>query len=303
MNETPIVAVPASAISNFLKRPLAGDDFEISCLTVFPAEQSNSICFLANLGAVSRDMDPVQNVLVITPEQNAKSLLDIGYSVITSDFPKYDLASAVKALMLPRPKAQIHESAVIGPDVEIGKDVTIGPHCVLEGRIVVGDNCVLGANNTLMNDVVLSQEVRIRNGAVLGEDAYSFGFGPDEDSIRFPCTGGLRIGKYVEIGNNVVISRGVHQNTILRDGSRVNDLAHIGNTVIVEENSLVMAQCDISSRVRIGKACWIGQSAVVRQGVHIADRAMVGAGSVVVKDVPENKVVVGTPAAVIRDRY
>jgi hypothetical protein len=58
MNETPIVAVPASAISNFLKRPLAGDDFEISCLTVFPAEQSNSICFLANLGAVSRDMDP-----------------------------------------------------------------------------------------------------------------------------------------------------------------------------------------------------------------------------------------------------
>jgi UDP-3-O-[3-hydroxymyristoyl] glucosamine N-acyltransferase len=303
MNESSIVAVSASAISQFLKRPLAGDDFEVRGLTVFPAEKGHSICFLARLGVESKNIDPVENVLVLTPEQNAQDLLDLGYSVITSDFPKYDLALAVKTLMLPRPAAQIHDTAVIGPDVKIGKDVTIGPHCVFDGQIDIGDNCVIGANNTLKNDVVLSEGVHLRNGAVLGEDAYSFGFGPEDESVRFPCVGGLRIGRNVEIGNNVVISRGVHQNTILRDGSRVNDLAHIGNSVIVEENSLVMAQCDISSRVRIGKACWIGQSAVVRQGIHIADRSMVGAGSVVVKDVAENKVVFGAPAAVIRDRY
>ena len=303
MSRTSLGTVLASEIARFLGRSLVGEDFQVRNLSGFPAEQENSLCHLVADAALPEPLARVRQSLVLTSKEQSRALLDCGYSTIESEHPKYDLAVAVNELMVPRPQAGIHGTVSIGPNVSIGQNVTIGPFCLLDGYINIGNSCVLGAQITLKNDVLLENEVRIRNGAVLGEDAYSFGFGPNGESVRFPCVGGLRIGNKVEIGNNVVISRGVHENTVLADGSRVNDLAHIGNSVIVGKNSLVMAQCDISSRVRIGEGCWVGQSAVVRQGIRIADRAMVGAGSVVVKDVPENTVVVGNPAAVIRDRF
>lgn len=226
------------------------------------------------------------------------ALRSVGYAVIATDYPKYDLARAVEGVMRPPVGVGIHPSAVLDPDVEIGERVSIGPGCVLDGSIRIGDDCRLGANVCLMNDVTLGQHTRIRNGAVIGDDAYSFGFGPSGASVRMPSIGGVRIGARVEIGNNVVISRGIHRDTVLSDDTRVNSLANIGNTVSIGRNTLIMAHADLGGRVVIGEGCWLGSSAAIRQGVTVGDRALVGMGAVVIEDVPADVVVTGVPARI-----
>lgn len=293
-------AAQASRIADFLGLALEGPDTRVERLDSFPAKAPRSLSFCAR----EFDVVPVapDHALAITLAAVAPQLRDVGYSVIASDHPKFDTACAVRALMAPVAPPAIHPSAVIEPDVVLGDDVSIGPGCVLRGSITLGDGCRLGANNILANDVVLGSGVRLFNGVVIGEEAYSFGFGPDGESGRFPATGGVRIGDGVEIGNNVMIARGLLGETVLAEKCRIGDLAMIGNTVTVGRNSLVMSLCGVAASVTIGEGCWIGQGANLLQNIRIGDGAQVGMGAVVLDDVPADKVALGVPARVVRTR-
>ena len=294
---TELVPSTASNIAAFLNAFLDGPDGPIRCLDAFPVSRPYSLSFCAKHPKIAPHPAP-EGAVVLAQAGSLAALRSVGYAVIATDYPKYDLARAVEGVMRPPVGVGIHPSAVLDPDVEIGERVSIGPGCVLDGSIRIGDDCRLGANVCLMNDVTLGQHTRIRNGAVIGDDAYSFGFGPSGASVRMPSIGGVRIGARVEIGNNVVISRGIHRDTVLSDDTRVNSLANIGNTVSIGRNTLIMAHADLGGRVVIGEGCWLGSSAAIRQGVTVGDRALVGMGAVVIEDVPADVVVTGVPARI-----
>jgi UDP-3-O-[3-hydroxymyristoyl] glucosamine N-acyltransferase len=281
-------------IAQLLEKPLFGPPFKIKDIDRFPNRKTFSLSFLQK---EIQDIGPaVKCAMVICIPVMKEKLLSYGYTVVESDTPKYDYGKIFRQLLECKAPAKIHTSAVIGEDVVLGRNIHIGPGCFLEGRITVGDECRIGANVCLVNEVTLGKGVRIRNGTVIGEDAYSFGFDQRGHSIRVPSASGVQIHDEVEIGNNVVISRGVSEDTQLLSYSRVNDLAHLGNAVVLGKFSVVMANCDISGRVVIGEGCWIGQSSAIRQGVRIGDKSLVGMGSVVVKDVKAGVVVMGVPA-------
>lgn len=292
-------------LADFLGAKLSGPEAAIEWVNPFPNRQPNSVSYLA--ATALSDVGQAQpGTTVIAASAVAAQLLAAGYAVIESQRPKFDLARGYSDFLAETPSPAVHPSAAIGPDVVLAEDVSIGPGAVLDGEIVVGKGSRIGANTVLHNRVVVGSHVRILNGCVIGGDAYSFGFdfeGPGQGrSVRFPCFGRVVIDDFVEIGNNCVISRGVFDDTHLHESSRVNDLAHIGNTVTLGRNSMVMANCDISARVVIGEGCWIAQSAAIRQQVSVGDGAQVGMGSVVTHDVPAGKIVMGVPARVVRDR-
>jgi len=293
-------------VAAYLEVELRGSVAPVEGISPFPNDRPNTLSYLAR--APDYDLaSPPAGATVISVLQRAAELEATGYSVIEASHPKHALARVYRDLLEIRPAAEVHPTAVIGPQVIFGNGAAIGPGSVLQGEIVLGDNVRIGANTVLTNRVVVGDHVQIRNGCVIGEDAYSFGFVPDGpghgQSVRFPSVGRVVLGDHVEIGNNCVVSRGVQGDTVLRAWSRVNDLAHIGNTVDLGRNSMIMANCDISARVRIGEGSWIAQSAVVLQGLSIGDGAQVGMGAVVTKDVPAGKIVTGVPARVHRDRF
>ena len=289
--------VLASELARFLGVDLIGDDILIDRLGSFDDPASGSLSFL-NRSVSPEQLSASPGSVVVTLEENADALVSRGFTVIPSAYPKYD-AARIGNCFLPSPPAPgIHPSAVIGPNVEIGHGVTIGPGCVLDGNIHLGDACVLGANICLLHDVAIGSGTSIRNGTVIGENAFSFGFGPGGTTELFPSSGGVRIGKRVLIGNNTVISRGIFDNTVIEDDVRINELVLIGNTVIVRRNALIMAHTAIAARAVVGERSWIGLGAKVRQNITIGNDVMIGMGAVVITDVANGKTAFGVPAKV-----
>jgi acetyltransferase-like isoleucine patch superfamily enzyme len=139
-------------------------------------------------------------------------------------------------------------------------------------NFIVGDNCSIG------ND--------------------GFGYIKDEMGrwIKFPHFGDIIIGDDVEIGSNVCIDRGSLSNTIIGSGVKVDNFVHIAHNVEIGENTLIIAQSMIGGSTKIGKNCWISPSVSIKNGISIGDNVLIGMGAVVLKDVENNKVMVGNPA-------
>lgn len=298
-----IKPLSAGDIAGRLDLPLDGDDTIVSGVAPFPPDEGDVLCFAGRLPDGSLTPLPAGCVVIATAALQ-HGLRDAGATVIVSANPKFDFCRLFH-LLGEGSTPGIDPAAHIGPEVVVAETAVIGPGCVLEGNIRVGDGTRIGANVVLRNQVMIGRNVSIRNGSVIGEDAFSFGFSDanhaNAQALRFPCFGGVVIEDGVEIGNNCVISRGTFRDTVLGEGARINDLAHLGNEVRVGARSTVTAHCDISARVNIGTGCWVGQSAAVRQGLSIGDGTTVGMGAVVTSDVAAYTVVMGVPARLKRD--
>jgi len=291
-------------IANFLDAELLGAEHEITNIVSFPNSVSNSISFLntKNINEVMVEVCKPKCTIIARHDLKTK-LVNMGYSVIVSDNPKYDLTNTYNKFFMPKTKYTVHSSAHIGPAVKLDKDVLIGPGVILDGNIQIKSKCVIGANTVLKNNVSLENNVTILSGTIIGENAFSFGINNDNKiSSRFPSFGGVVIESGVEIGNNCVISRGIFEDTIIKKNACINDLTHIGNSVKIGQNSLIMANVDISARVVIGKNCWISQSVCIRQGISIGNNTQVGMGAVVTKNIASGSVAYGSPAKYVRER-
>ena len=133
-------------------------------------------------------------------------------------------------------------------------------------------------------------------GAIIGGDG--FGFAKDKMGVyqKFPHFGGVKIDDDVEIGANTTIDRGTLGFTIIGQGSKINNLCHIAHNTNIGMNCIINCGVTISGSVRIGDDSWIGSGANIRDGVRLGRNVLVGMGSAVVKNVPDDQVVIGVPA-------
>lgn len=195
------------------------------------------------------------------------------------------------------PMGVIHPSAVIDMSVQYNPStVHFGPNVVIEEGSEIGDNVLIGANS------VIKQGTRIRNNVQIGSNCtiggVGFGYEKSEsgDYLVVPHIGNVVLENNVEIGNNVCIDRAVMGSTLLRENVKVDNLVHIAHGVEIGENSLIIANAMIAGSVRIGKDAWVAPSTSIRQKITIGDNALIGLGSVVVKNVEADQIVAGIPA-------
>ena len=129
-----------------------------------------------------------------------------------------------------------------------------------------------------------------------------FGFVRDDDGslVSFPHYGGVIIGENVDIGKHVAIDRGYLGDTVIGDGTKVDNLVHIAHNVVIGKDTMIVAGTIIGGSVSIGNRCFIGIGAMIKNGVSIGDDATIGMGSVVLKDVPPGETWCGNPAKKLR---
>lgn len=203
-------------------------------------------------------------------------------------------------------QAIVHKSAKIGknpsvyPLVFLGKDVVIGDNCILHpgvfvgDRVKIGDNTLISPNVTIMHDCNIGNNVIIHGGTVIGSDGFGY-IRDGEKNIKIPQTGTVQIDDHVEIGASNTIDRATFGRTWIQAGVKTDDQVHIAHNVVVEEDTIIVAQAAIGGSAHVGKGVVIGGQVAVADHVHIGERAMIGSQSGVAKSVKTGDVVSGTP--------
>ena len=220
-------------------------------------------------------------------------------------------------------KAGIHASAVVHLSARIGAGVSVDAQAVIDGEVSIGNGTWIGAgavvcsgvrlgkqcqihpNVTIYPGVVLGDRVIIHAGTVLGSDG--FGYVRDSKTGRyeqFPQIGALTIEDDVEIGANSTIDRGALDTTVIRRGTKIDNLVHIGHNVQVGQDVVIAAQTGVSGSSVIEDGVVIAGQVGIADHVRIESGAILGAQcGVPSKKVIRGKGVVfwGTPARPIRE--
>jgi len=208
----------------------------------------------------------------------------------------------------------VHPTCVLGDGVSLGKDVHLGPHVVVgrgarigNGTVVmagcyVGPDVVIGSgvyvhpNVTIREDTVIGDRVIIHSGTVIGSD----GFGYAKEGRRYhkiPHVGRVVVEEDVEIGANVAIDRATTGVTHIKRGVKIDNLVHIAHNVVVDEDTIILAQVGIAGSTEIGKNVILAGQAGLVAHIRIGDNARVGSQAGVTKSVPPDTSVSGYPAA------
>lgn len=191
----------------------------------------------------------------------------------------------------------VHPTAVIHPSVIFDrKTVNIGANVVIDKDCVLGNRVSIGANSVLKSACQIGNDCSIGSNNTIG--GIGFGYELNEDNMYelMPHIGNVILKDKVEIGNNVCIDRAVLGSTVLEENVKVDNLVHIAHGVKIGKNSLIIANAMIAGSVEIGENVWVSPSSSIRQKLQVEDGALVGLGSVVVKNVAPNTVVAGNPA-------
>ena len=172
-------------------------------------------------------------------------------------------------------KVCVEERAVIGEGAQIGERTRIAAGCVVGANVWIGDDCDLYPNVTIYPGVRLGARVIVHAGAVLGSDG--FGYVRDHKTGRyekFPQVGRLEIEDDVEIGANATVDRGALDATVIRRGTKIDNLVHVGHNVQIGEDVVIAAQTGMSGSAVLGNGVIAGGQ------VGIGDHARINAGAI-----------------------
>jgi UDP-3-O-[3-hydroxymyristoyl] glucosamine N-acyltransferase len=185
--------------------------------------------------------------------------------------------------------------AVIGERVTVGDNTVIGPCSVILSGSVVGKDCVFSPNVTIMDGCTVGDRVILHAGVVIGSDG--FGFAPQDGKYhKIPQIGTVSIGNDVEIGANSCIDRAAFGVTIVRDGTKIDNLVQVAHNVRIGSHTVIASQVGISGSTSIGNWVRMGGQAGLAGHIAVGDGATVGAQAGVTKDVPAGETVSGYPA-------
>jgi UDP-3-O-[3-hydroxymyristoyl] glucosamine N-acyltransferase len=179
-------------------------------------------------------------------------------------------------------RVRIGARVTLYPGVFIGDDSTIADDCVLYPNVVVREGCSIGAR------------VIIHSGTVIGADG--FGYVQHEGRHhKIPQLGGVTIEDDVELGANVTIDRATLGDTVIKRGTKIDNLVHIAHNVTVGEHDIIVAQVGIAGSTSIGHHVMIGGQAGLADHIHIGDQVMIAARAGVNRSLEPNQIVSGAP--------
>jgi UDP-3-O-[3-hydroxymyristoyl] glucosamine N-acyltransferase len=195
----------------------------------------------------------------------------------------------------------VEPGAVVGPEVEIGADSLIGAAAVIGPGVKMGREVSIGPGATVTH-ALLGNRVILHPGARIGQDG--FGFVPgSRGHLKIPQIGRVIIQDDVEIGANTTVDRGSNRDTVIGEGTKIDNLVQIGHNVSIGRHCLIAGQVGISGSVSIGDFVMLGGNAGIRDHVTIGHGARVAAAAAVHTNIPPGETWGGYPALPVEKWY
>jgi UDP-3-O-[3-hydroxymyristoyl] glucosamine N-acyltransferase len=205
------------------------------------------------------------------------------------------------------PKASIAASAKLGENVAVGPFVTIGENVVVGNNVTifqgasieadsnVGDDCILYPNVVIYDGTRIGRRCIIHAGVVVGSDGYGFAM-HDGKHYKIPQIGIVRIEDDVEIGAGTTIDRAALGETVIGEGTKIDNLVQIGHNVKIGKHCLLVSQVGIAGSTELGDHVFVAGQSGFSGHLKIGHRVQVAAKSAVLEDVPDDTKVMGSPA-------
>jgi len=273
----------------------------------------DSLCFCPDQQDLENCFEQGVSILVVPPDlgDRAKSLNPGKCAILTSDELQAAMAKLNTGFFLPawgrtpfaderihpsasiHPSARLHDSvvvqpnAVIGPDVVIDEQTVIGANTTLEGNITIGKACFIKPNVFVAHSVEIGDECRIEPQTSIGTDG--FGYGSDKNGKHFakPHFGKVILKDRVEIGCGVHIDRGTFDDTVIGEGTKIDNHCHFAHNTTIGKDCLITAGFIVAGSSTFGDNCKFAGRVSANGHISVCDDVTMGPVSVISKNITE----------------
>ncbi|MCO4316509.1 UDP-3-O-(3-hydroxymyristoyl)glucosamine N-acyltransferase [Phyllobacterium sp. 21LDTY02-6] len=266
------------------------------------------------------------NAACVLCTEEIRPLIPKKVAIIVTRHPQQDFAAIGRALYPNAVKAHlwtgqtgvsthaiIHESAEIEDDVTIeagvviGSNVSIGAGTVIAANVVIGNGCKIGRDcyigpGSSIQYAFLGNRVLLHPGVRIGQDGFGYVAGRT-GLAKMPQLGRAVVQDDVEIGANTTIDRGALADTVIGEGTKIDNLVQIAHNVTIGRHCVIAAQCGISGSVVLGDLTRLGGSVGIKDHVNIGTGVEIAAASGVMSDIPDGERWAGAPAQPLKQWF
>jgi UDP-3-O-[3-hydroxymyristoyl] glucosamine N-acyltransferase len=315
---TPIGSLTLGALSERTGAEIARGNPDLRLEDVAPLESAGPahVSFLDNRKYIDAFAQSRAGAAFVHPDVADRA--PAGMALLLSRQPYKAYALAAQAFHPPAPlRPGIAPSAVIDPSARLGEGCEIAANVVIgaeasidrgsriEANSVVGERVVIGEAarigvNVSLSHCVIGKRVRILPGARIGQEGFGFAHDP-AGAVRVPQLGRVVIGDDVEIGANTTIDRGAGPDTVVGDGTMIDNLVQIGHNVVIGRCCVIVAQVGISGSTKLDDFVMVGGQGGLAGHLTLGKAARVAAQSGVFRDVAPGETVFGYPAMPVKE--
>lgn len=193
----------------------------------------------------------------------------------------------------------IEPGAIVGPQAMIGRGTIVAAGAVVGYRCTIGRDCFIGPTATITH-AMIGDRVILHAGVRIGQDGFGFAMGSG-GHLKVPQIGRVIIQDDVEIGANSAVDRGALKDTVIGEGTKIDNLVQIGHNVIIGRHCVIVGQCGIAGSAVLDDFVVMGGQAGVAGHIKVGVGARIAGASHAKDDVPAGSRMIGTPAKTLRE--
>ncbi|MEW5832805.1 MAG: UDP-3-O-(3-hydroxymyristoyl)glucosamine N-acyltransferase [Campylobacterota bacterium] len=292
-----------SEIASIVGCSVENGNIEIASMNTLQNAQKGEISFLSD-GKYEKELTDTKASAVILPAAKA-ALLPEGVIALPSDEPYMAVAKLSKYFAKPIQSSDqaplIGEGTVVYPTAHIENGALIGKNCTIMSGVYVGaearigDNVVLYPNVCVYRDCVVGNGVSIHAGTVIGSDGFGYAHTKTGEHVKLYQNGNVVIEDDVEIGANCTVDCAVFGSTLIKRGSKIDNLVQIGHNCVVGEYSILVSQVGLAGSTTLGRNVVMGGQSATAGHLSIAPFTTLAARAGVTKNVAKSGVYSGFP--------
>ncbi len=290
-------------------RVVGDGETEISGVAAVEDAQAGEITFIANPKYLSKLGETNASAIIVPNEvtQAGKPLLCVMHpqlafvKILTLFFQKPYQPKGIDSNAWISPTAKLGKDLTLYPFVYVGDRCSIGDRVTLYPGVYVGEDAAIGEDSILYPNVsvypgaIVGKRVILHGGVVIGSDGFGY-VKEGKKNVKIPQVGRVEIEDDVELGANTTVDRAALGKTIIRRGTKTDNLVQVAHNVVIGEDSILCALVGISGSTKIGSNVTLAGQVGVVDHVEIGDNVIVGAQAGVTHSLPGNQAYVGSPA-------
>lgn len=321
----PAAATTLSTIADWAMAELASGAPEAEITGVAPLEDASdgTLVFFDNVAYLDQLASTKAAACIVAPKHKDKVPEGVAvlvsrdpyrsWAMVLSNLfpaalrPELDVKGGISDRASVDPTATLEAGVRIAAGAVIGAGVEIGEGSCIEANAVIGANCRIGRNaiigpNCTVQHALIGNDVFLHPGVCIGQDGFGYAMGP-AGHMKVPQIGRVIIQDKVEIGANTTVDRGANRDTVIGEGTKIDNQVQVGHNVVIGRHCVIVSQVGLSGSCTLGDFVAIGGQTGVRGHVEIGMGAQVAAVSVVSDDIPAGGRYGGVPAKPVRQWF